>query len=615
MGDDFDDLPPLDGVDSGEDLFAASSAPPSGQLPQMFPEIDVQAPAATLALPGPMVVASTRDGIDAVVARVRASLQSGESPTMKDVLELLQRRDELGHLIPAHPEVRLEDSPPPSLQFLMHETRSERGTPQVTTSGPGSGTLYPCESSAILKTTGSPQDTTLREKLSISFYRSVQTKIGLELPKRSPSSKTDFSDIKPKVSLVTIVAHKGQAQSKRPRPNASSAPGASSSRNLDVEGDASIGGQLTVRGDLKVEGDIIGRVTSPDADVAEWFCRVNVNEPIGAGDVVMLCEGDKISRGPTFDKESPPRDVGYFVVSTRPCLEGGRPHDAVDAGKGNVVALLGQVDVKVSGAAPEGALLVPSGLGDGRAVALPTDVLDDKRRSLAFGRVIGARASPGCVRVLVPGPGLGPDLSLLERVRNLEEARCATDSSALLAETRAEAHTTPYVRLVDGPSVLRRCRLIKAVVLLATILVPAVVLSRDMVVIPLMGALGFTRHGIAKGSWAAGVQRIQSLHHVKLPSWFRLLQSIGSKGHLSGLQQMEAASAVAALLLVHILMCWAVFCCCAAARARGHELRGADECPPGPQPTYMRPANPVHGLATGRASLQNAPDELPGRSV
>ena len=66
-------------------------------------------------------------------------------------------------------------------------------------------------------------------------------------------------------------------------------------------------------------------------------------------------------------------------------------------GKGNVVALLGQVDVKVSGAAPEGALLVPSGLGDGRAVALPTDVLDDKRRSLAFGRVIGARASPGCV--------------------------------------------------------------------------------------------------------------------------------------------------------------------------------------------------------------------------
>ena len=137
-----------------------------------------------------------------------------------------------------------------------------------------------------------------------------------------------------------------------------------------------------------------------------------------------------------------------------------------------------------------------------------------------------------------------------------------------MAETRAEAHTTPYVRLVDGPSVLRRCRLIKAVVLLATILVPAVVLSRDMVVIPLMGALGFTRHGIAKGSWAAGVQRIQSLHHVKLPSWFRLLQSIGSKGHLSGLQQMEAASAVAALLLVHILMCWAVFCCCAAARAR-----------------------------------------------
>ena len=89
---------------------------------------------------------------------------------------------------------------------------------------------------------------------------------------------------------MTIVAHKGQAQSKRPRPNASSAPGESSSRNLDVEGDASIGGQLTVRGDLKVEGEIIGRVTSPDADVAEWFCRVNVNEPIGAGDVVITAD-------------------------------------------------------------------------------------------------------------------------------------------------------------------------------------------------------------------------------------------------------------------------------------------------------------------------------------
>lgn len=87
--------------------------------------------------------------------------------------------------------------------------------------------------------------------------------------------------------------------------------------------------------------------------------------------------------------------------------------------------------------ARDGEKLVPSGQGDGCAVALPPEELDDERASFVIGLVIGPSEIPGCVLAFV-SHGLASDLtlpSLLEQIRVLKagEERLAEALKSVLA--------------------------------------------------------------------------------------------------------------------------------------------------------------------------------------
>ena len=141
--------------------------------------------------------------------------------------------------------------------------------------------------------------------------------------------------------------------------------------------------------------------------------------------------------------------TGYFVISSKPCLLGGA-RDPQTARKGNPVAKIGRVDVRVVGDAAwigthqVGCKLVPSGCDDGTARALPQEAIDDEGALHVIGLVIGPSEVPGCVEALV-SRGLTGDTALpqvLTRLRMLAP-RVARLEHALASVLALSAHDLP----------------------------------------------------------------------------------------------------------------------------------------------------------------------------
>lgn len=99
-----------------------------------------------------------------------------------------------------------------------------------------------------------------------------------------------------------------------------------------------------------------------NGDYAEWLERQDTTEYLSAGDIVGV-KGGKISRDLT-DAEQ------LMVVSLRPAVMGNAPDEA-DAHKGNAVAFIGQIPVKVIGPVNSGDYIVPHDrlVGYGQAVS------------------------------------------------------------------------------------------------------------------------------------------------------------------------------------------------------------------------------------------------------
>ena len=156
-----------------------------------------------------------------------------------------------------------------------------------------------------------------------------------------------------KVSLITFYARSKRQRSAIAGPSsepeaadATQGKQSASFGTLEVD-ELRVGKSAPVSGNLAVKGTIYGQLESQQADFAEWFRRANVADALVAGDVVLR-DGNTISHGPVFSTGPPPHGASYFVVSDKPCLQGGVPSEPNEKAKGNLVAFLGQVSVEKS---------------------------------------------------------------------------------------------------------------------------------------------------------------------------------------------------------------------------------------------------------------------------
>lgn len=103
---------------------------------------------------------------------------------------------------------------------------------------------------------------------------------------------------------------------------------------------------------------------SGGADYAEWLQKNDVNETLSFGDVVGV-------KGGVISKSFIEADH-YMVVSKNPIVSGAMPKD--DQKKYyRQIAFLGQVPVKVIGEINKGDYILPSGNGDGMAIAVAAE--------------------------------------------------------------------------------------------------------------------------------------------------------------------------------------------------------------------------------------------------
>lgn len=100
---------------------------------------------------------------------------------------------------------------------------------------------------------------------------------------------------------------------------------------------------------------------SGGADYAEWLLKFDPNETLHFGDVVGVRAGIVSKRFVTADH--------YMVVSKNPIVSGAMPTEK-EKNRFKQIAFLGQVPVKVLGEVEKGDYILPSGNGDGMAIAI-----------------------------------------------------------------------------------------------------------------------------------------------------------------------------------------------------------------------------------------------------
>ncbi len=139
------------------------------------------------------------------------------------------------------------------------------------------------------------------------------------------------------------------------------------------------GGETETDAVGSIEGNSAGGVVykTSGADFAEWIPRKNLDEPIETGDVVGIA-GGKVSRNlKGFDH--------IQVISTAPGFAGNAPgDDKID--QYALVAMMGQVPVKVSGAVKAGDYIVASGRNDGAGIAIQADKMRPEDFRMMVGR-------------------------------------------------------------------------------------------------------------------------------------------------------------------------------------------------------------------------------------
>lgn len=155
---------------------------------------------------------------------------------------------------------------------------------------------------------------------------------------------------------------------------------------------------------------------SGNGDYAEWLERADVFERIGPGDVVGV-RGGKISKNIEGAEQ-------VMVVSHKPIVLGNMPEDAKRP-RGNDVAFMGQVPVKVMGAVQTGDYIVATGTVKGYAIAVSPNNMKPEDHTKVVGRAWEASPAPGPKMVnTVIGVHNGDWVKVVKR---LEDRQNATD--------------------------------------------------------------------------------------------------------------------------------------------------------------------------------------------
>lgn len=115
---------------------------------------------------------------------------------------------------------------------------------------------------------------------------------------------------------------------------------------------------------------------SGGADYAEWLKKHDKKENLTFGDIIGVRSGEISSKFVSADK--------FMVISKNPIVSGAMPKES-DEHLYKKVAFIGQVPVKVLGAVNKGDYILPSGNGDGMAIA----VHPDQMRINDYKRIVG----------------------------------------------------------------------------------------------------------------------------------------------------------------------------------------------------------------------------------
>jgi hypothetical protein len=159
----------------------------------------------------------------------------------------------------------------------------------------------------------------------------------------------------------------------------------------------------------QIQGNGSGGVAfaSSSGDVAEYLPRLHAGESIQPGDVVGVV-GGRVTKQ-TAGAEH------VMVVSNRAIVAGNLPEDGTTAGH-ELVALLGQVPVRVRGPVDAGDIVVPSGREDGTAVAIAPAAMQLADHAQVIGRAWEAASGTG-VHTVTVAVGLDRVGALVEQLQ------------------------------------------------------------------------------------------------------------------------------------------------------------------------------------------------------
>lgn len=174
-----------------------------------------------------------------------------------------------------------------------------------------------------------------------------------------------------------------------------------------------------------IQGNGAHRVSyqTSGSDMAEWLRLEDVADVLEAGDVVGIKHGaiSRTTRGAD----------AVSVISDRAGFAGNWPSDEAERRRHALVAMVGQVSVRVTGLVRPGDFLVPSGRDDGVAIAIPAHAIAIADLAAVLGRAWTGGEGPGEHRVMAFVSLASPiDAALArtcaaldERLRALEDAR------------------------------------------------------------------------------------------------------------------------------------------------------------------------------------------------
>ncbi len=160
----------------------------------------------------------------------------------------------------------------------------------------------------------------------------------------------------------------------------------------------------------QIQGNGSGGVAfaSSSGDVAEYLPRLHAGESIQPGDVVGVV-GGRVTKQTDGTEH-------VMVVSDRAIVAGNLPEDGTTAGH-ELVALLGQVPVRVRGPVDAGDIVVPSGQNDGTAIAVTPEAMTLADHAQGVGRAWEAKRGGGVHTVNV-AVGLDRVGALIEQLQH-----------------------------------------------------------------------------------------------------------------------------------------------------------------------------------------------------